>query len=143
VFGFCSSPPILSDEPRKNHPTLFNYSRDISTTTSENVGIPGWIITPQGPIVVTNQYKTNFGNVDLPPNFISKYTQFQYGLSLRKPILLSIVKSLWPTFIATMVAILALFLSPNMDSRFGLGIGALFAIVANKLSITSGVQDAV
>jgi hypothetical protein len=27
---FCFSPPILSDEPRENHPTLFNYSRDIS-----------------------------------------------------------------------------------------------------------------
>jgi hypothetical protein len=30
VWFFSLSPPILSDEPRKNHPTLFNYSRDIS-----------------------------------------------------------------------------------------------------------------
>jgi hypothetical protein len=30
VWFFSLSPPILSDEPRKNHPTLFNYSREIS-----------------------------------------------------------------------------------------------------------------
>jgi hypothetical protein len=55
----------------------------------------------------------------------------------------SIVKSLWPTFLATIVAILALYLKPGSGARFDLAIGAIFAIVANKFTITSSVQDAV
>jgi hypothetical protein len=39
VFGFYLSPPILSDEPRENHPTLFNYSRDISPFRSQQTFI--------------------------------------------------------------------------------------------------------
>ena len=129
----------------KNHriEKLIYKADKAGTSTSPNVVIPGWEITPHGPVIEINQYRTNFGNIDLPPDFVSQYTQFQYAHYLQKPLFLSTVKSLWPTFMATFVALAALFLSPRSDSRFALCVGALFAIVANKVSITSGVQDAV
>ena len=76
-------------------------------------------------------------------DYISEYNQFIYTINLKKPIFLSVIKTLWPTFLATFVAILALLLQPTASARFDLPIGSIFAIVANKFTITSSVQDAV
>lgn len=109
------------------------------------VKLPGWKISAKPPEVTTNPYPTNFGNITLNNGgrFESRYSQFRYVIELEKPVITSIVKSLWPTFLATIVAILALYLKPGSGARFDLAIGAIFAIVANKFTITSSVQDAV
>lgn len=109
------------------------------------VKLPGWKISAKPPEVTTNPYPTNFGNITLNNGgrYESRYSQFRYVIELEKPVMTSIVKSLWPTFLATIVAILALYLKPGSGARFDLAIGAIFAIVANKFTITSSVQDAV
>lgn len=109
------------------------------------VKLPGWEVSAKPPEVTVNRYPTNFGNRTLNNGgpYVSEYSQFRYVIDLRKPVVTSIVKSLWPTFLATIVAILALYLKPGSGARFDLAIGAIFAIVANKFTITSSVQDAV
>jgi hypothetical protein len=122
------------------------YVADVKfSRLGEGVELPGWKVSARAPRVAQNSYETNFGNITLNGggNYTSKYSQFQYVIDLQKPIFTSIVKSLWPTFLATFVAILALFLNPKAGARFDLAIGAIFAIVANKFTITSSVQDAV
>ena len=110
-----------------------------------DVKLPGWRVSARTPEVTVKEYKTNFGNSALNNGgrVVSRYSQFRYVIDLEKPIATSILKSLWPTFLATIVAILALFLHPGSGARFDLAIGAIFAIVANKFTITSSIQDAV
>ncbi len=110
---------------------------------SPNIQLPGWKVQVIQPRVDTVLYKSNFGNSELGSNYISEYNQFIYTINLKKPIFLSVIKTLWPTFLATFVSILALLLQPTASARFDLPIGSIFAIVANKFTITSSVQDAV
>ena len=122
------------------------YVADVDfSRLGKGVHLPGWSVAARTPKVDVSTYPTNFGNINLNKggHVESNYSQFQYIIDLNKPVLTSILKSLWPTFLATLVAILALFLNPKAGSRFDLAIGAIFAIVANKFTITSSVQDVV
>ncbi len=110
---------------------------------SPNIQLPGWKVQVIQPRVDTVFYKSNFGNSELGNDYLSEYNQFIYTINIKKPIFLSVIKTLWPTFLATFVAILSLLLQPTASARFDLPIGSIFAIVANKFTITSSVQDAV
>lgn len=135
---------LVEDSEERVEKVLYVADTEFSRLGA-GVKLPGWDISARSAEVAVNAYPTNFGNSTLNDGgpYVSRYSQFRYVIDLEKPVLTSIVKSLWPTFLATVVAILALFLKPGSGARFDLAIGAIFAIVANKFTITSSVQDAV
>lgn len=135
---------LVEDSEERVQKVLYVADTEFSRLGT-GVKIPGWEVSAKSPMVALNAYATNFGNRTLNNGgpYVSEYSQFRYVIDLRKPMFTSIVKSLWPTFLATIVAILALYLKPGSGARFDLAIGAIFAIVANKFTITSSVQDAV
>ena len=135
---------LVEDSEERVQKVLYVADTEFSRLGT-GVKIPGWEVSAKSPMVALNAYTTNFGNRTLNNGgpYVSEYSQFRYVIDLRKPMFTSIVKSLWPTFLATIVAILALYLKPGSGARFDLAIGAIFAIVANKFTITSSVQDAV
>jgi hypothetical protein len=52
------------------------------------------------------------------------------------------MKLFFTVFIATMISLIALFIKPtDLDPRFGLGAGALFAAVASEVVIASSLPD--
>jgi hypothetical protein len=131
-------------EDSEHRTQKIKFVADIEASNySPNIQLPGWKVQVIQPRVDTVLYKSNFGNSELGSNYISEYNQFIYTINLKKPIFLSVIKTLWPTFLATFVSILALLLQPTASARFDLPIGSIFAIVANKFTITSSVQDAV
>lgn len=135
---------LIEDSDERIEKVLYVADTEFSRLGA-GVQLPGWKVSAEPPDVTVNSYPTNFGNIALNDGgpYVSRYSQFRYVIELRKPVVTSIIKSLWPTFLATIVAILALLLSPGSGARFDLAIGAIFAIVANKFTITSSVQDAV
>ncbi len=135
---------LIEDSEERIEKVLYVADTEFSRLGA-GVQLPGWQVSAKPPDVTVNAYPTNFGNIALNDggSYVSQYSQFRYVIELRKPVITSIIKSLWPTFLATIVAILALLLSPGSGARFDLAIGAIFAIVANKFTITSSVQDAV
>ena len=131
-------------EDSENRTQKIKFEADLEASNySPNILLPGWKVQVIQPRVDTVFYKSNFGNSELGNDYISEYNQFIYTINLSKPIFLSVIKTLWPTFLATFVSILALLLQPTASARFDLPIGSIFAIVANKFTITSSVQDAV
>ena len=135
---------LVEDSEERIQKVLYVADTEFSQLGA-GVKLPGWEVSAKPPEVTVNAYPTNFGNRTLNNGgpYVSRYSQFRYVIELQKPVVTSIIKSLWPTFLATIVAILALLLSPGSGARFDLAIGAIFAIVANKFTITSSVQDAV
>jgi hypothetical protein len=135
---------LIEDSEERIEKVLYVADTEFSQLGA-GVRLPGWQVSAKPPGVTVNAYPTNFGNIALNDGgpYVSRYSQFRYVIELQKPVVTSIIKSLWPTFLATIVAILALLLSPGSGARFDLAIGAIFAIVANKFTITSSVQDAV
>ena len=132
----------IAIEDQNNRLDKLVYNADVASSgRSRHLTVPGWRVSTEDPRVVINAYETNFGNQELPKDYVSRYTQFNYTIELRKPILLSLFKTLWPTLLAVMLAIIGLFLPAQSATRFEMGLGAVLAIAANKLAITSSVQD--
>jgi hypothetical protein len=132
----------IAIEDQNNRLDKLVYNADVASSgRSEHLTVPGWTVSAEDPRITVNTYKTNFGNEELASNHESKYTQFNYTIELRKPILLSLIKTLWPTLLAVLLAIIGLFLPAQSATRFEMGLGAVLAIAANKLAITSSVQD--
>jgi hypothetical protein len=88
------------------------------------VQVPGWQVGGQQATVTDHTYKTSYGDPSLPPGNESVYSRF------------------FTVFIATLIALMALLIKPtDLDPRFGLGAGALFAAVASEMVIASSLPD--
>jgi hypothetical protein len=83
-------------------------------------------------------YQTSFGDPSLPEGYHPTFSSFVYGLWLTSPGLGYYLKLFLPLYISVLIAISVFFIKPiDVDPRFGLGVGALFAAVANSYIISS------
>ncbi len=106
------------------------------------VQVPGWAVAKTLVSTIPHTYKTNYGDISLPTNSESVYARFIYALDLVRPGLGYFVKSFFTVFMATIIALIALFIKPtDLDPRFGLGAGALFAAVASEVVIASSLPE--
>lgn len=106
------------------------------------VQIPGWKVNKNWAQVVDHLYTTNYGDISLPTDDASIYSRFVYSISAIRPGLGYFFKLFFGVMIAALIAFLAFFIKPtDLDPRFGLGIGAIFAAVASEYVITSSLPD--
>jgi hypothetical protein len=119
----------------------FVPDRDGSAVSSR-VSVPAYQLHLAGVVEKPHSYKTARGDPRLPPGAKSTYSQLRMGLSLERAgwgLYFKLFQSLW---VAVLLALLAFFIRPTeVDPRFGLGVGALFAGVANAYVISSLVPD--
>lgn len=107
-----------------------------------DIRIPGWRVEKAWGQVRDHRYQTNYGDISLPTNSESVYSRFVYSISAVRPGLGYFIKLFFGVMIAALIAFLAFFIKPtDLDPRFGLGIGAIFAAVASEYVITSALPD--
>jgi hypothetical protein len=108
---------------------------------SEDVELAGWHFARFDIWCGQKYYNSNYGELG------REYAQSSYS---RATFLVEIqrdgpglaVKLLTPVGLATLVAFVAFMVKPsNVDPRFGLGIGSLFAVAASALLVASAVPD--
>jgi hypothetical protein len=106
------------------------------------VEVPGWKYTSAWSEVKTHGYKTNYGDISLPSNNESDYSRFIFSLKVVRPGIGYFFKLFFGVFIAAVIAFLVFFIKPtDLDPRFGLGVGAIFAAVASEYVISSALPD--
>lgn len=89
----------------------------------------------------TRAYETGFGDESLARPH-TEYSTFRAWLSIRR----SAGELFWKIFlgmyIAFLLAYVCFYIHPDgMDSRFGLSVGALFAVIGNKYIIDSALPE--
>ena len=106
--------------------------------------ISGWTIDPDSfKITVRNQaYNTAFGDDSYAKPF-SSYSAFRVKIGIQR---LATWTLFWKIFlgmyVAFFIAYVCFYIHPgNVESRFGLNVGALFAAVGNKYIIDSSLPD--
>jgi hypothetical protein len=83
-------------------------------------------------------YQTTFGDPASPADYQPTYSTFIYGMWLTSPGLGYYLKLFLALYLSVLIAISVFFIKPtDVDPRFGLGVGALFASVANTYIISS------
>jgi phosphatidylglycerophosphate synthase len=104
------------------------------------VRLPGWVMKPAIVGTSTAQYDTNFG--DVLDEDSDKYARFTMTIPIARPGISYPLKLFWSVYLSVFVALLALQIKPiDLDPRFGLGIGAVFAVMAAAVVISSILPD--
>jgi hypothetical protein len=110
----------------------------VGSSVSSRVKFPGYRSYDQAVAVKPHSYKTSRGDPDVPVEFRATYSQFLFGIAIDRPDMGFFMKMFQGLFAAVAIALLAFFVKPtHVDPRFGLGIGAFFAAVANTYIVSS------
>jgi hypothetical protein len=119
------------------------YEADVANSRlGDELGVPGWTMSKFTPVVTNKVYKTNYGDVSLPTDALSEYARFTFGMDMHRKDYGSAAKLLSTVLAATLVAFVAFMIRPvDVDPRFGLPVGALFAVAASAFVVASAVPD--
>jgi hypothetical protein len=113
-----------------------------NTGTSSRVKVPGYRLLGWHLLEKPHSYQTSLGDPRLVSGSKSTYSQLRFCLPLKRAGMGLYFKMFQALYVAVAIALLAYFIKPiDLDPRFGLGVGALFAAVANSYLVGSYVPD--
>ena len=104
--------------------------------------VAGWELVHGGAQVVTHFSNTNYGDISLPTGHESSWSRYIYTVHLRRTGYGYFIKLFTGLFVAAAIAMISLLTQPEeLDSRFGLGVGAIFAAVASEYVVSGALPD--
>ncbi len=113
-----------------------------NSALGDEISLPGWLLSGFATEVTPKTYKSNYGDTSLPTDSLSTYSRLTFGMDMNRQGWGSAIKLLSTVIFATLVAFVAFGIKPSdVDPRFGLGIGALFAVAASAFVVASTVPD--
>jgi len=114
----------------------------LNSAVSSRAVVHGYRLGPLESVEKPHSYKTSRGRPGRDPGGRSTASQARFGLVIARDGWGPFVKMFHALFVAVAIALLPCFLRPtDLDPRFGLGVGALFAAVANSYLIGTLVPD--
>jgi hypothetical protein len=122
---------------------LIRYEPDtVNSKLQDSIRLGGWKIGRTSALVSTKTYTSTFGDPAQAADGESKYARFTLQVPLSRPGVGYPVKIFWSLYLSVLVALLAFHIKPiDLDPRFGLGIGAVFAAMASAFVISSTLPD--
>ena len=108
----------------------------------DEIEMAGWMATNFESEVQRRLYRTNYGDTSLPTDAQSEYSRYVISWDLDRVGWGAAVKLLSTVILATGVAFVSFMVKPSdLDARFGMGVGALFAVAASAFIVSSSVPD--
>lgn len=109
----------------------------------DEIDMSGWKAGNFGSTVQKKRYRTNYGDTSLPTDAESEYSRFVMSWDIDRIGWGAAIKLLSTVILATAVAFVSFMVKPSdLDARFGMGVGALFAVAASAFVASSSVPDA-
>lgn len=141
-FPFDNQDLVLELEETEYDTTRVVYVADgANSSVDAKVTLEGWRLQPLQVKTLVHRYPTTFGDPGLKvpdstyPQLLVTVPLFHNGTSL-------FIKLFTGVYVAFFIAWLALFLDPlDIDARFGLPVGGLFAAVGNKYILDGIVPE--
>lgn len=108
----------------------------------DEIDMPGWSATNFGATVQRKVYQTNYGDTSMPADARSEYSRYVIAWDIDRVGWGAAVKLLSTVFLAMAVAFVSFMVKPSdLDARFGMGVGALFAVAASAFVVSASVPD--
>jgi hypothetical protein len=128
---------IIEDFDKDNSKLVF-IADTIGSKIDKNIHIEGWNIKDFGIKVIDNTYETNYGDPDIPLNEYSSYSRAVIYFTIEREGHGLFFKLFIGLFISVLMSLLTFFINPlDLDPRFGLSVGAIFAAIASQYVIAS------
>lgn len=106
----------------------------------DEIDMAGWNASRFDALVTQQTYRTNYGDTSLPPE--AAYSRFIISWDIDRTGWGAAVKLLSTVFLATAVAFVSFMVKPSdLDARFGMGVGGLFAVAASAFIASGSVPD--
>lgn len=104
----------------------------------KDVHIDGWRIKDFGMKVIDHTYETNYGDPSIPRDEYSAYSRVVVYFTIEREGTGLFFKLFVGLFISVLMSIMTFFINPiDLDPRFGLPVGAIFAAIASEYVISS------
>ncbi len=128
---------IIEDIDNDNSKLVF-AADTIASKIDKDVKLEGWEIKDFGTKVVDHTYETNYGDPSIPINEYSAYSRVVIYFTIQREGTGLFFKLFVGLFISVLISILTFFINPtDLDPRFGLPVGAIFAAIASEYVISS------
>jgi hypothetical protein len=142
-FPFDHHLVAITVEEEESETSALTYVADEENSrASPRITMPGWIVARSDAKASAGTYQSNFGDTTLATGRQTSYPRMTMSLALERPGSTYFFKMFSALWIAAAIAFLAFFIKPtNVDPRFGLGVGAIFAAIASEYVVTSSLPD--
>lgn len=101
----------------------------------------GWTIDSFNIRIRNKEYETTFGDESISKPHV-EYSAFRVSIGIRRDAMGLFWKMFLGMYVAFLIAYVCFYIhADNIDSRFGLSVGALFAVVGNKYIIDSSLPE--
>jgi hypothetical protein len=142
-FPLDSHEVTIEIEDNDREEDLLQYVPDTENSNlNPDARVAGWDLSFGGAKVVTHTFNTNFGDISRPTGNSSDWSRFVYTARMLRPGYGYFGKLFTGLFVAAAIALISLLTQPaEIDSRFGLGVGAMFAAVASEYLVTAALPD--
>ncbi len=128
---------IIEDFDKDNSELVF-VADTIASKIDKQVHVEGWKIKDFGIKIDDHTYETNYGDPDIPLNEYSVYSRATIHFTLEREGKGLFFKLFIGLFISVLISMLTFFINPlDLDPRFGLSVGAIFAAIASQYVIAS------
>jgi hypothetical protein len=108
----------------------------------DEIDISGWTANNFKSVVLRKVYPTNYGDISLPKDAASEYSRLVIAWDIDRTGWGAAIKLLSTVILATAVAFVSFMVKPSdLDARFGMGVGSLFAVAASAFIVSSSVPD--
>jgi hypothetical protein len=142
-FPFDDHVLSIQIEDGENDQSVLYYSLDSGNVgRSPEIRIPGWRLDRFFFGTAPQTYATNYGDPSLPSDNKTIYSRFYCSVSLARPGAGYFIKLFLGVMLSALISFMSFFISPtDLQSRTGLGVGAIFAAVGSQYVITSSLPD--
>ncbi|MCX7877706.1 MAG: hypothetical protein N2510_03580 [Ignavibacteria bacterium] len=129
---------ILIEDYDKDISKLVFIADTSASKIDKDVKLEGWNITDFGIRVVDHTYETNYGDPELSLEDYSTYSRAILHFTIERKGYGLFFKLFIGLFISVLISLVTFFINPlDLDPRFGLSVGAIFAAIASQYVIAS------
>jgi hypothetical protein len=112
------------------------YVADEGTALDPDVTVAGWDVGVGQPVVESHTYATDYG-MRSSKTEQAVYSRLIVPISLERTSYGTLFKSFWISLLSVLLGLLAFLVkSDDLDARFGMGVGSIFAASANAFVIS-------
>lgn len=129
---------IMIEDYDKDNSKLIMIADTLGSKIDKNVHVDGWQIKGFEVKVYDHIYETNYGDPDIPMDEFSAYSRAVISFTIEREGKGLFFKLFIGLFISVLISLLTFFINPlDLDPRFGLSVGAIFAAIASQYVISS------
>lgn len=133
---------IMIEDFDKDNTKLVFIPDTIASKIDKDVHLEGWGIKDFGIKAINHIYETNYGDPDVPLEEYSAYSRVIVYFTIEREGKGLFFKLFIGLFISVLISLLTFFVNPlDLDPRFGLSVGAIFAAIASQYVITSALPQ--